>query len=176
VKPETNFSFALKCVKIGRKISRQGWNASGQYVVYQPGYPDGIGINANTAEATGIPRGTVMAFRPYLMLHTAQGDLVPWAPSVSDVLADDWTFSGGDAPADSVVAPAAPVYWVRGEPDLPDLSSATITSTNVTIDVSTRGGPALTGTQIEDLTRAVQAALLQQAKRGRATGIKLPVT
>jgi hypothetical protein len=162
VKPETNFSFALKCVKVGRKISRRGWNGAGQYVVYQPGYPDGIPINANTAEATDIPQGTVMAFRPYLMLHTAQGDFVPWAPSVSDVLADDWTFSSGGDSGDRM----------PGEPDLPDLPSATVTYNNVTVSV--QGGVALTGTQIRELTGAIQTALLRQAKRNPATGIKLP--
>jgi hypothetical protein len=86
-----DFSDALVALKGGARIARLGWNAAGQYVVFQPGYPDGIGINANTAKATGIPQGTVKRFRPYLMLHTAQGDFVPWAPSVSDVLADDWS-------------------------------------------------------------------------------------
>lgn len=85
-----DFSDALHEVKAGARIARDGWNAGGQFVVYQKGYPDGIPINANTAEATGIKQGTVCQFRPYLMLHTADGSFVPWAPTVSDVLADDW--------------------------------------------------------------------------------------
>lgn len=87
-----DFSDALRVIRRdGSKLTRLGWNASGQYVVYQPGYPDGIAINADTAKATGIPQGTVQRFRPYLMLHTAQGDFVPWTPTVSDALADDWS-------------------------------------------------------------------------------------
>jgi len=86
-----DFGDALKMLKAGGKCARDGWNAAGQYVVYQPGYPDGIGINANTAKATGLPQGTVKRFRPYLMLHTAQSGFVPWAPTVSDVLAEDWS-------------------------------------------------------------------------------------
>jgi hypothetical protein len=85
-----DFSDALHAVKAGKKITREGWNGPGQYVVHQKGYPDGIGINANTAEATGIEQGTVCVFRPYLMLRTADGSFVPWVPSISDVLADDW--------------------------------------------------------------------------------------
>lgn len=85
-----DFGAALQAVKEGQRVSRAGWNAGGQFVVLQKGYPDGIPINANTAEATGIDEGTVCRFRPYLMLCTAQGDFVPWAPSVSDVLAEDW--------------------------------------------------------------------------------------
>jgi hypothetical protein len=85
-----DFSEALAELKDGAKISRSGWNAPGQWVVLQVGYPDGIAINANTAAATGIPEGTVCQFRPYLMLHAADGSFVPWAPTVSDVLAEDW--------------------------------------------------------------------------------------
>ena len=89
-----DFGAALAVLKAGQRITREMWNAPGQFVVLQKGYPDGIAINANTAEATGIPQGTVCRFRPYLMLHTAQGDFVPWAPTVSDVLAEDWTTPG----------------------------------------------------------------------------------
>ena len=85
-----DFSLALADLKAGSKITRDSWNAPGQFVVLQAGYPDGIPINANTAAATGIPQGTVCRFRPYLMLHTADGSFVPWSPTVSDVLAEDW--------------------------------------------------------------------------------------
>jgi uncharacterized protein DUF2829 len=57
------------------------------------GYPDGIPINENTAEATGLPEGTVCAFLPYIMLKTAvfSTTFVPWVPSQADILANDWT-------------------------------------------------------------------------------------
>lgn len=84
------FSKALMLVKAGAKIARQGWNGWGMFVVYQKGYPGGIPINKNTAEATGIPEGTICPFRPYLMMFTAQGDFVPWVASQTDILADDW--------------------------------------------------------------------------------------
>jgi hypothetical protein len=85
-----NFSDALSACKAGAKISRSGWNGRGMFVVHQAGYPDGIGINANTGEATGIPEGTVCRFLPYLMFRTAGGDFVPWLASQTDLLADDW--------------------------------------------------------------------------------------
>jgi len=85
-----DFGDAIRCLKNGGRVTRHGWNGPGQYVAYQAAYPDGIAINANTSRSTGIPEGTVMAFRPYLMLHTVQGDFVPWTPSASDVLAEDW--------------------------------------------------------------------------------------
>lgn len=86
------FSEALERVRIpGTRISREGWNGKGMYVVYQKAYPQGIAINANTAEATGLPEGTMASFRPYLMFATVNGEFVPWVASQTDLLADDWT-------------------------------------------------------------------------------------
>lgn len=85
-----NFSQALVDCKSGRRIYRRGWNGQGMFVVLQKGYPDGIAINANTAESTGIAKGTVMAFQPYLMFKTAEGTFVPWVASQTDLLAYDW--------------------------------------------------------------------------------------
>ncbi|MEV4806755.1 DUF2829 domain-containing protein [Nonomuraea sp. NPDC049421] len=88
-----NFSDALVACKAGKKITRTGWNGDGMFVVYQRGYPNGIPINSNTALATGIAEGTVRRFRPYLMLHAADGSFVPWLASQSDLLEDDWIIS-----------------------------------------------------------------------------------
>lgn len=85
-----DFSAALNLCKLGCKISRVGWNGKDQYVVFQKGYPDGIAINGNTAEATGIPQGTICIFEPYLMLRNVQGHFVPWLATQSDLLNEDW--------------------------------------------------------------------------------------
>jgi hypothetical protein len=86
-----DFGRALEYLRAGHRVTR--WNATGQYVVLQAGYPDGIAINGNAARATGLPEGTVCQFRPYLLLRTADGSFVPWSPTVSDVLAQDWQWS-----------------------------------------------------------------------------------
>lgn len=85
-----DFSQALVAVKQGLKIWRPGWNGQGMFVVFQQGYPEGIGINFNTARATGLTEGTVVAFLPYLMFRTVEGAFVPWVASQADLLADDW--------------------------------------------------------------------------------------
>lgn len=85
-----NFGWALEQLRAGRRLTRHGWNGQGMWIGYQAGYPDGIPINANTANSTGIPEGTVCRFRPYLMMKTADGDFVPWVASQTDLLADDW--------------------------------------------------------------------------------------
>lgn len=89
-----DFSAALAWCKAGKKIARTGWNGKGMYVVYQPGYPQGIAINRNTAKATGLKEGTVCRFLPYLMFRTVQGDFVPWLASQTDLLAEDWEIAG----------------------------------------------------------------------------------
>lgn len=80
----------LRLTRYGWRAADRGWNSTVPWVVLQKGYPKGIEINKNTSEATGIPVGTVCRFSPYLMMRTANGDFVPWTPSQTDVLADDW--------------------------------------------------------------------------------------
>lgn len=86
-----DFSTALKAAKAGKHIARKGWNGKNMFVFYQKGYPDGIALNKNTAEATGIPEGTVVKITPYLMMKAADGSLVTgWLASQTDMLAEDW--------------------------------------------------------------------------------------
>ena len=88
------FSQALDYLKHasykGVKVSRTGWNGAGMFVCLQAGYLDGISINKNTANATGLPEGSKERFLPYLMFRTAQGDFVPWIASQTDLLENDW--------------------------------------------------------------------------------------
>jgi hypothetical protein len=85
-----SFSHALFLCRQGKKIARAGWNGKDMYVVYQKAYPEGIPINKNTAEATGLPEGTLIRFLPYLMMRTVDGSFVPWLISQTDALSDDW--------------------------------------------------------------------------------------
>jgi len=86
-----DFSIALVNLKDGKKVARDGWNGKGMYIVMQPGYPNGIGANANTAKALGIPENTIVKTRPYLAMMDAQGMLVTgWLASQTDILAIDW--------------------------------------------------------------------------------------
>ena len=86
-----DFGEALKAVKEGKKISREGWNGKGLFVVYQKGYPDGIPCNKQTAEAWGMNEGDLFKCKPYLQINTVDGSHAMWVPSIRDVLAEDWT-------------------------------------------------------------------------------------
>lgn len=66
------FSSALVWLKDGNKAAREGWNGKGQFVQAQ--FPD---------------ENSKMQM-PYLYLHNAQGQLVPWLPSQGDLFGEDW--------------------------------------------------------------------------------------
>lgn len=85
-----DFGEALKHVKLGNKICRDGWNGKGMFVVYQKGYPDGIPCNKQTAEAWGLNEGDLFKCRPYLQIKNVDGSHSMWVPSIGDVLATDW--------------------------------------------------------------------------------------
>jgi hypothetical protein len=91
-----DFGEALEQLREGFKVQRAGWNGKGMWIVLQKGYPDGIPINANTAEATGLPEGTICKFSPYLLLKSADGTFFPWVTSQADVLATDWQVADQD--------------------------------------------------------------------------------
>jgi hypothetical protein len=68
------FDMALIRLKTGARMARRGWNGKGMFVRH--------------IDAGGVVGGRRMA--PFLEFATAQGDLVPWVASQTDLLADDW--------------------------------------------------------------------------------------
>jgi len=85
-----DFGWALELLKRGRKMAREGWNGKGMYITYKPGYPDGIVANEATRKAHNLPEGATIIYRPYLEMKTADGSIVPWLASQTDILAEDW--------------------------------------------------------------------------------------
>lgn len=85
-----DFSDALKEIKLGKKVSRNGWNGKGMFVVYQKGYPKGIPCNKQTAEAYGLNEGDLFKCDPYLQLKTVDGSHMMWTPNMRDLLSEDW--------------------------------------------------------------------------------------
>jgi hypothetical protein len=82
-----NFGEALSLVKAGGKIAREGWNGTRMFVFLVPGSH----FIVNRPPLLSIyPEGTGIEYRPHLDMKTAQGDVVPWVASQTDLLADDW--------------------------------------------------------------------------------------
>lgn len=95
-----DFGWALTQLRQGARVCRDGWNGKGMWLVFQKAYPDGIPINQNTAEATGIEQGTVCEFLPYIMMKVATKGhekpcFVPWLASQTDILSSDWDYADG---------------------------------------------------------------------------------
>ena len=64
---------AVKEMRNGNKVSRSGWNGKGMWLQLQ------------------VPDDHSKMTLPYVYMHTAQGDLVPWLCSQTDLLAVDWS-------------------------------------------------------------------------------------
>ena len=82
-----NFSKALENVKAGMKMQREGWNGKGMFVFLVPGST----FTVNRAPLLGIyPEGTEINYHAHIDMRTADGQIVPWLASQTDILADDW--------------------------------------------------------------------------------------
>jgi hypothetical protein len=64
--------WAVKELQNGEKVRRAGWNGKGMWLALQTPL-DGDNMTL-----------------PYVFMSTAQGDLVPWLCSQTDLLATDW--------------------------------------------------------------------------------------
>lgn len=85
-----SFGHAVEAAKKGYRITRTGWNGKGMFVMYQPGYPDGIPCNAQTVKVYGMQEGDLFKVRPYLQMRCVDGSYQMWLATQSDILADDW--------------------------------------------------------------------------------------
>lgn len=67
-----DFSEALREMKEGRHVTRTGWNGKGMWIALQ------------------TPDEHSKMTLPYIYMKTADGRLVPWLASQTDLLSDDW--------------------------------------------------------------------------------------
>ena len=66
------FGGALQALFNGDKVQRAGWNGKNMWLALQ------------------VPDLHSKMTLPYIYMSTAQGDLVPWLASQTDMLANDW--------------------------------------------------------------------------------------
>lgn len=84
---EYSFSEALKQLKMGRKVARSDWNGKNMFLFLVPGST----FEVNRLPLLGIyPEGTVINYRPHIDMRTADGTIVPWLASQSDLIEEDW--------------------------------------------------------------------------------------
>jgi hypothetical protein len=82
-----NFGQALEELKIGKKISRLGWNGKGMFLYYVPAedYPPTTQIGKQLMNHKGL-----VEYGAYIAIKNAQGYVIPWLPSQTDLLSSDW--------------------------------------------------------------------------------------
>jgi len=83
---EGTFGGALEVLKNGFKVARKGWNGKGMFLYHVP---------ANSYEPqTDIAKeafgGYLVPYGAYIAMKTAQGNVVPWLASQTDMLSEDW--------------------------------------------------------------------------------------
>lgn len=82
-----DFSQALTFIKQGHKVARHGWNGKGMFVFLVPGST----FQVNRPPLLGIyPEGTTINYHAHVDMKTADGQIVPWICSQTDMLANDW--------------------------------------------------------------------------------------
>jgi hypothetical protein len=82
-----DFSEALSAIKTRRRVARSGWNGKGMFLFLVPG----SAFKVDRPPLLGIyPEGTPINYHGHIDMKTAQGYVVPWVASQSDLLADDW--------------------------------------------------------------------------------------
>lgn len=77
------FGHAVELLKSGFKLARKGWNGKGMYI----SYVDPKEWNSSELER---PWDEDLKPRPWIGIKTVDNEYMPWIPSQSDVLAEDW--------------------------------------------------------------------------------------
>lgn len=82
--PTFNFGEAIKYLKRGLKVCRQGWNGKGMYLAH---------VNSYQYKVDGEVHKDSLFLSPWIGMKTADGKFVPWLASQTDMLAEDWMFA-----------------------------------------------------------------------------------
>ena len=79
------FGEAIDSMKQGKKVARAGWNGKGMYLYYVP-----ADTYKTTTAIAKAEFGDEVEYGAYIAMKTAQGNVVPWLASQTDMLGDDW--------------------------------------------------------------------------------------
>jgi Protein of unknown function (DUF2829). len=82
-----DFSKALICLKEGKRVSREGWNGDGMFIFLVGGST--FSVNREPLLSI-LGEGTEVTYRPHIDMRDAQGKIVPWLASQTDIMAGDW--------------------------------------------------------------------------------------
>ena len=82
-----DIGWAVKQMHNGERVRRAGWNGKGMFLFLVPGSI----FKVNRPPLLGIyPEGTEIDYHAHVDMKTANGQIVPWLCSQTDLLAIDW--------------------------------------------------------------------------------------
>lgn len=84
-----SFGDAVAALKEGLRVERAGWNGKGMFLYYVPENKYPASRNEH-GTMIGVFENDMVPYREYIALKTVDNQVVPWAPSISDALAEDW--------------------------------------------------------------------------------------
>lgn len=89
-----NFGEAIEALKGSKRVARHGWNGKGMWLSL-------VGVTSQwcgsiEGVANTMPVGW-QGYSPFIAMYTADGMLVPWLASQTDMLAEDWCIVNEDA-------------------------------------------------------------------------------
>lgn len=82
-----NFGQALEALKDGKRVARAGWNGKGMFLFLVAG--SNFIVNREPLLSI-MGEGAQVTYRPHIDMKDAEGKVVPWLASQTDILADDW--------------------------------------------------------------------------------------
>lgn len=82
-----NFGNAIEALKEGKRVARAGWNGKGMFLFLVPG--SNFIVNREPLLSI-MGEGAQITYRPHIEMKDAEGKVVPWLASQTDMLAEDW--------------------------------------------------------------------------------------
>ena len=82
-----NFGQAIEALKEGKRVARAGWNGKGMFLFLVPG--SNFIVNREPLLSI-MGEGAQITYRPHIDMKDAEGKVVPWLASQTDMLAEDW--------------------------------------------------------------------------------------
>lgn len=84
-----NFGQAIEELKAGKKVRREGWNGKGMYLqLVKP--PESATPSYWLYDVEVCYSPVQLKLRPWIGIKTVDEQFMPWVPSQSDVLSEDW--------------------------------------------------------------------------------------
>lgn len=86
---DLDFGQALVILKSGGRVARKGWNGKNMFL-FSVAASHNLTVNREPLMSV-LGEGATFNYQQHIDMFTADGTIVPWLCSQSDMLAEDWT-------------------------------------------------------------------------------------